>query len=224
MSTEYCSIQRAPKITKQFVASVTIPVGFHINSNPEDDQHDYHDYLTIDRNALDVNIVEELRDSEISIPDFTNPGSTTKMACKSKVRVIKLVGPLFYNVIATGFLPVASAQLDKSEGAVIISPATAFSSSGTVEIDYDLGYTCYECPFEPSQIAGFKVTLVENEPFLVTETGGTVPYKVDTPKDFINCLDGKNTVIIHYPFSIIMSSEEETDPEVDPEVDPVVEA
>ncbi len=224
MSTEYCSIQRAPKITKQFVASVTIPVGFHINSTPEDDQHAYHDYLTIDRNALEVNIVEELRDSEITIPDFANPGSTTTMTCKSKIRVIKLVGPLFYNVIATGFIPLASAQIDEEEGEVIVSPATAFSASGTVEVDFDLGYTCYECQFNASQITGFKVTLKEAEPFLVTETGKIVPYKVDTPEEFINCLDGKNTMTIHYPFSIILSSEEEADPTTDTVTNPVVEA
>ena len=207
MSTEYCSIQRAPKLTKQFVATVTVPVGFCINSNPDEEQHKYQDYLTIDRNALEVNIVEELHDSDITIPDFENPGQTTKMTCQSKIRVIKLVGPLFYNAIATGFVPLASAQIDEEEGTVIVSPATAFSSSGTIEINFDLGYTCYECQFDTSQITGFKVTLVEGEAFLVTETGATIPYKIDTPEEFISYLDGKNTITIHYPFSIILSSE-----------------
>ena len=218
MSTEYCSIQRAPELKIQFMATVRIPVGFKVNVNPTEEQHKYQDYITIDRNALSVNIVEELRDADIDIPDFKNKGLTTKMACKSKIRVIKLVGPLFYNAIATGFIPLASAQIDDKEGEVIISPATAFSSSGTMEIDFDLGYMCYECLFDPGQITGFKVKLVEGEAFVITETGTKEPYNPAAPEAFLALLDGKGEKVIHYPFTIVISSE--VDPTPDPTQQP----
>ena len=220
MSTEYCSIQRAPELKIQFMATVRIPVGFKVNVNPTEEQHKYQDYITIDRNALSVNIVEELRDADIDIPDFKNKGLTTKMACKSKIRVIKLVGPLFYNAIATGFIPLASAQIDDKEGEVIISPATAFSSSGTMEIDFDLGYMCYECLFDPSQITGFKVTLTEGEPFVIAETGVETPYKPENPAEFLAVLDGKAEKVIHYPFTIVLSSEPAPTPTPEPTPEP----
>ena len=218
MSTEYCSIYKAPELVEHFLAKVSIPLGFQIEKNPDEQQYSYEDYVTIDRSALDVQIVEEVRDSVIKIPDLTNPTKLVDMECKSKVRVIKLVGPLFYNVVATGFKPVAQAQIDVNEGEYVETPATAFSTSGTVEINLDLGYTCYECPFDPSQISGFKVTLTQDIQFILAETGSIIRNVEGSEKEeFFAHLDGKNELTINYPFTLKISSKDETpDPTTKP--------
>ncbi len=202
---EVCSIIKTEKIIKEFVATVTVPIGFHIVKNGEDEKYPYKDYISLDSNALNVNVVEEIYPSIITVRDSEIEEQRVEMKCNSKVRAIKLVGPLFFNVVATGFMPISMAEFKNEQQRAVVSEGTAFSTSGTMEIDFDLGYACYECDYDPTWIRdGYEITLSQRDEFIVKASGDLIFNRVETHDAFMAELDGLNTVTINYPFSITL--------------------
>ncbi len=212
-----CTIIKNDKMTRSFVATVEIPVGFEMIKDGEDAKYPYDDYISIDSSGLSVDVVEELYPSKITIEDPNAKNKTFDMTCESRVRCIKLVGPLFYNVVTSGFKPKHRADLDNPQAKAIVSPGTAFSTSGTTEINFRLGYACYECDYDPAWLTGaYDITLTQDPEFIVTNVGDLIHNREgEEHANFMNALNGRNTVTINYPFHITLTSKVAPTPEPD---------
>lgn len=205
-----CTVRRNPRVVKEFVATVTIPIGFKVIGNGDDPRYPYTDYISIDRSALQVSMIEELYPSIIQVPDCQDPTKTQELPCESKVRTIKLTGPLNYSAIISGFMPVIPVEATPQTPDVTVTTPTAFNDSKMVEISCNLGYSCYECDFPDDFIQGFKVEIIQNDEFLVNHSGNIIFHHAEAPEDFMRELNGLNTVIINIPFVLTLTPTEPT--------------
>lgn len=201
---DYCTIVKCSQVIREFVATVTIPVGFKIIGDGQDPRHPYTDYISMDRGSMETHLEEQMFPSVISIPDPADPTQTIELNCQSRARVIKLQGPLFYSVVVSGFMPTLPTEPESHNGIVVTVP-TAFTSNNTIQIADAIGYMCYECQIPPEILANYKLDIIQKDEFIITNNGNIVFHRAEAPQDFFAELDGKNTVTINYPLVLSLT-------------------
>lgn len=201
---DYCTIVKSSQVIKEFVATVTIPIGFKIIGDGNDPRYPYKDYISMDRGSIETHTEEQMFPSVISIPDPQDPTQTITLNCQSRARVIKLEGPLFYTVVVAGFMPVLPVE-PQTQTDIVVTVPTAFTANNTIQIMDAIGYTCYECQMSPEILANYKLEIIQKDEFIITSNGNIIFHRAEEPQDFFAELDGKNTVTINYPLMLILT-------------------
>lgn len=201
---DYCTIVKSGQMMREFVATVTIPVGFKVIGDGADPRYPYTNYISLDRGSIETHIEEKSFPSVIYVPDSQDPTQTQELHCQSKARVIRLDGPLFYSLVVSGFMPVVPTE-PESHTHVVVTVPTAFNTNNTIQIMDAIGYTCYECQLPPEILADYKLEIIQRDEFIVTNSGNIVFHRAEAPEEFFAELNGKNTVTINYPLCLILT-------------------
>ncbi len=202
-----CTLYQTEQLTKKFVATIAIPLGFEIIGNGEDPTYPYTTYLSLDKSA--VSVIEEtaILPATVQVPDLSNPGQTLEVPCETKMRQFRLRGPLFYNSVVSGFVatdPLNPTPVDPNDH-VNIAAVTAFSSSKPVQIDDIIAYTCYECDLPDDVINGFEVTIEQGTEFIINNEGEQIPHTTLDPSNFFDELKGTATQVIYIPYTLALT-------------------
>lgn len=145
-----------PPVDIDFLAPIIIPQGYKLN----EDISKYELLLSADEHILKVVLEEQYGDGEIGLASRQdNP-----IILNARVRVIKasLIGTLFYNVVAMGFI---------SKNHLYGNDDTCFSTELAIPINVVLGYTTYESTEEGSPFDEYVIYITKDEEFLITTTG-----------------------------------------------------
>lgn len=193
-----CYVTIGKEFNLNFVASVDIPIGFGINP----DYSKYQCYLTFDKDSVKYTKEEKLYPAVVTVPDPNNQGNVIETNCMTRMRVLTISGPLFYNSIISGFLPINN--LNAPNSSAILTEPTAFSASSTIYVDQLIGYSCYECTMPDNILDGFEVLITKGNEFVITADGGVETYNPKTPEVFLKELQGKSEQTIHIPYTITL--------------------
>lgn len=200
-----CTLYKAQKVTKKFVATITIPLGFQIIGNGDDPTYPYSTYLSLDKNS--VKLVEEtaILPAMVTVPDLDNPGQTIEVPCETQMRQFKLRGPLFYNSVVSGFAAMDPLNPTPTEEVPsVIEPPTAFSDSKPVQIEDIIAYTCYECDLPEDVFTGFNVSIEQGTEFIINNEGEQIPHTDLDPSNFFAELKGTDTQTIYIPYTLAL--------------------
>ena len=197
-----CTLYKAQKVIKKFVATITVPIGFQILGEGEDPTYPYAAYLTLDKNS--VKLVEEttVLPATVQVRDLDNPGETIEVPCETQMRQFRLRGPLFYNSVVTGFVATNPLNPNPDENNNIAP--TAFSDSKPVQIDEVIAYTCYECDLQGDVFTGFNISIEQGTEFIINNEGEQIPHTPLDPSNFFAELKGADTQVIYIPYTLAL--------------------
>lgn len=197
-----CNVSIANETLMNFTTSVEIPIGFAINPTPDNPGQEYRSYLTLDKHAVEYTQEEQLFPATVTVPNPDNPGTSVTTECMTRIRILKIAGPLFYNAIITGFIPLE--HLNATGEDVALNDPTAFTSSKTLEVNQLIGYSCYECEMPENILDGFDIIIQKANEFVVDENGTITHYNESAPNEYYGVFDGKNMKTVHITFTIIL--------------------
>lgn len=184
-----CTINPAAPSVFTFLATVRIPLGYIITEPPI-----YNLHLTLDSNNLRKELSIELKNSTIYLDD-SDPSKV--LNCFSKVYKVELHGPVYYNVVIERFQ--TAQNLDPSK-------YTAFSSADAININTDLGYSCYECDFPSDIQTHFTTSITQGTEFVITSDGSIIPHNPLDPDPFFAALkDPNSSQTIQIPYTLTIT-------------------
>ncbi|MGL4346057.1 MAG: hypothetical protein ACRCTE_12745 [Cellulosilyticaceae bacterium] len=186
-----CALNPSKPTVITFVATVPIPIGYILTNPPL-----YELHLTLDSNHLHTTLTIELKDSIITLnnSDPTNPQT---LSCLSKVYKLSLQGSILYNLVIERF------QTFKN-----LDPAkfTAFSSNNIVNVDAELGYSCYECDFLNDINTRYTTDIIKGTEFVITDNASIIPYNPLEPEPFFDALsDPNSSQVIQVPYTLTIT-------------------
>ncbi|MGL4738948.1 MAG: hypothetical protein ACRCW2_15975 [Cellulosilyticaceae bacterium] len=182
-----CAFTPAEPQVFTFVAAIQVPVGYVITDPPI-----YATHLSLDSSTLHLDKEIQLKNSLIYVDD-NDPSKT--LSCTSKIYLLELEGPIYYNAVAERFSPSKNFDPEKY---------TAFSAASSINIEMPLGYSCYECDIFPTT-PPYTVLITPGTEFIVTSDGSIIPHNPLDPDPFYNALKDPNasqTIQIPYTLTI----------------------
>lgn len=175
-------------LTVSFVASISIPIGYTLDSI-----QNYAITLSLDKSNVGFTSEKQLRPSLIIIEE-----EEIELCCKSKLLLHHLRGTLGYNVIVSKFKAVENFYVDPR--------TTCFSQHDDLAVDTTLAYTCPECENLPIDLSDFEIRIRQEEEQIVDEHGnifakGTL---LDATNSFVKTLLNYTiTRTLYIPFTLV---------------------
>lgn len=180
----------SPDYVLFFTASITLPIGYTLNTLDA-----YKLHLSIDQHELTFSSLSELKPSLIILEE-----EQVEVCCLSPFIVHQINGLLHYNVVATGFRAQENFDVDPR--------VTAFSTFDSISLERNVAYSCpiYEAK-RPLTLQDFVFTPALKEEYLVTDDGEVLHRgKLIVPDSaFVNGLKQyMMTRVLHVPYTLTL--------------------
>lgn len=166
---------------------ITIPKEYKLS----EDISRYSILFSMDEHALRVVGKQESKDAVITIN-----GSNSFVLCE-RIKLVKvsLIGLLNYNVLITGF---------ETKDHLYGSRSVLFNTSGSIPINYVLGYTTLDSYNPNHPVNQYVITVVQGEEYLITDENERIDRSSILYFEYLQQMI--TNVHIHIPYIVTITS------------------